>query len=263
MQKVLLLKSSSPFRRTILVDADVVFLESPDSMWETFAPLREKGMLCFRDITLKEHEKGSQKHKLREEILSGLIRNPSSQWTTHSRIHRGVSDSDVESGVVFIDKKMHFCGVLVVAALNDSTWRGNFYRAFHGDKESFVLGLEAAGEDYHLSTFGAGIAGAPRSGNRVCGYQLAHVDPRNGERLMWWNQGLAKYKHHLNTLERAQLQFWAFEDGPDAGWDIHWGSKKLCVVSPRRRQFSAQNQVLINNLTLVWDNAVKKMSKIC
>jgi hypothetical protein len=177
---------ASPFVETVLVDADTVFLHAPDAVWDENEGLRTTGVLLFKDMT-----RPIKNNAARLWLSSFMHPSPTLRET---RLFRGLSKDEVESGVVFVNKRLHVAGVLVIAAINDPTRRAEFWRTLHGDKESFLLGLEMTGEPYFLSPHGAGVAGALRSEGRVCGFQLAHVDPTRGDRLLWWNQGMAKYK---------------------------------------------------------------------
>lgn len=86
------------------------------------------------------------------------------------------------------------------------------------------------------------------------------------------------YKYHAQNWERAQIQAWAFEEGPmsappllpaasglleatemseTTSWEEDWFMKKRCVVS-RVRTFTSEEEARIRQYAKQWDKFVDK-----
>jgi len=106
-----------------------------------------------------------------------------------------LSQHEQESGVVLINKKSRFVGLLSVCKMNSKWERDLFsYEYFHGDKETFWTGFEMVQEPYAFMRNYGGVIGELRPDNdqSVCGAQL-HQD-HEGQPL-WWNGGLYRNKN--------------------------------------------------------------------
>lgn len=100
-----------------------------------------------------------------------------------------------ESGVVLINKRTRFLGLLATCKSNGK-WERDIvsYKVFHGDKETFWTGFELIQEPYVFMRNYGGVIGELRPDNdkSVCGAQL-HEDYQG--RPLWWNGGLYRNKN--------------------------------------------------------------------
>ncbi|KAG0232560.1 hypothetical protein BGX31_005111 [Mortierella sp. GBA43] len=104
-----------------------------------------------------------------------------------------------ESGVVVINKRTRFTGMMSICKMN-GRWERELhsYAQFHGDKETFWVGMEMVQEPYAFVRNHGGAIGELRPGNdkSVCGAQL-HEDHQG--RPLWWNGGLWRNKNEADT----------------------------------------------------------------
>lgn len=118
-----------------------------------------------------------------------------SSFTRISRMFRRKTAHEQESGVVLINKKTRFLGLMGTCKMNGK-WERDLvsYKIFHGDKETFWVGFEMVQEPYVFMRNYGGVIGELRPDNdkSVCGAQL-HQDYRG--RPLWWNGGLYRNKN--------------------------------------------------------------------
>ncbi|KAK5219680.1 hypothetical protein LTR72_008064 [Exophiala xenobiotica] len=188
----------STFEQAILLDADAVFLQRPDAIFEEHPQYQETGTLLFHDRLLwqgafKERHAWWEK-QLENTTLSDTIK--------HSKVYVEGYAEEGDSGVVAADKSRLdvFIGLLHIAWQNTRDVREAYtYRQGHGDKESWWFGFELTGTPYSMEQHYAAITGHVKldssngvSENRVCSFTIAHVDHRS--RLLWFNGSLLKNK---------------------------------------------------------------------
>ncbi|CAD0031415.1 unnamed protein product [Aureobasidium pullulans] len=146
----------SSFREVILLDADVLFFDNPELMFEEPGYV-DTGALFFRDRVVFPQDKKSFLRKILPKPVSGKARQ--SRWWS------GESGEYQESGVVVVDKWRHFLSVFLTARLNgpdrdDSDAGKGTYSFWWGDKETWWIGFELAGDtDYHFHQGEAGNMG--------------------------------------------------------------------------------------------------------
>lgn len=158
------------------------------------------GALFFYDRTLfPGWTEGSDFLKSTLPIMSSFPRT--------SRWFRLVSAHEQESGVVLINKRSRFIGLLATCKMNGK-WERDLisYRIFHGDKETFWTGFEMVQEPYAFIRSYGGIIGELRADNNksVCGAQL-HEDHKG--RPLWWNGGLYRNKNS-GVTRYLDFGFW-------------------------------------------------------
>jgi alpha 1,3-mannosyltransferase len=135
----------SSFREVILIDADVLFFVDPTTLFSDPDYLR-LGALFFRDRLIAPAD--------RADFLTKSLPSPLSQNILQSnRWWLGTSHHMQESGVVIVDKWRHFVALLLTTRLNGPDRDGNdalrkkgVYEMMHGDKETFWLSWEMAGD---------------------------------------------------------------------------------------------------------------------
>ncbi|GKT43033.1 alpha-1,3-mannosyltransferase MNT3 [Colletotrichum spaethianum] len=214
----------SRFEEVILLDADVVFLQSPEQLLQQ-RDYQEKGALLFHDRLLwkdqfpERHEWFHETFKHpSEELQKSLV------WT-----ERYAEEED--SGIVVLNK-----GRLdVLMGLLHICWQNNYevrnswtYRITYGDKETWWIGLEATGSTYSFSRHYGGMVGwrKPFEGvqtdkTQVCSFVIAHVD--EVDNLLWYNGGLLKNK---------------MEDPTEFAVPTHWMIDQEWVKGARKKDMS-------------------------
>lgn len=187
----------STFEQAILLDADDVFFQSPDVIFNQHPQYLERGVLLFHDRLLwqgafKERHSWWEK-ELENTTLSDTIKQ--------SKVYIDGYAEEGDSGVVAADKSRLdvLIGLLHVAWQNTRDVREAYtYRQGHGDKESWWFGFELTGTPYLMEQHYASITGHVRldkngvQENRICSFTIAHVDHRS--RLLWFNGSLLKNK---------------------------------------------------------------------
>ncbi|KAI7828717.1 mannosyltransferase putative-domain-containing protein, partial [Gamsiella multidivaricata] len=182
---------ASSFEEVMFIDADAYFLQDPAVLFEDPGYLAT-GALFFYDRTLfAGGSKGSDWLKSVTPILSS--------FPPISRMFRRVSAHEQESGVVLVNKRTRFLGILATCKSNGK-WERDLvsYEVFHGDKETFWTGFEMIQEPYVFMRNYGGVIGELRPDNdqSVCGAQL-HEDYRG--QPLWWNGGLYRNKNAGNN----------------------------------------------------------------
>ncbi|KAM0550776.1 hypothetical protein ACHAPJ_008639 [Fusarium lateritium] len=184
---------ASKFEKAILLDADAVFLQKPEQLFNQ-KPYIDKGAYLFHDRLLWQHA-----FQDRHQWWADQIKEPSAEMNK-SRVWMEDYAEECDSGVVVVDKSRIpiFAGLLHVAWQNTYEVREEAtYRLGHGDKESWWLGLELAGSTYEFeahygSMIGWGNAPAVQNVTEVCSFVIAHLDTK--DRLIWYNGSLLKNK---------------------------------------------------------------------
>jgi len=187
---------ASKFEQVILLDADSVFLQSPNELF-SHGGYVNTGALFFHDRLLW---KGGfpERHKWWKREMKNRTPSP---MLLQSRVWTEGYAEEADSGVVVLDKRrapiftalLHVCWQNTKAVRDETT-----YKMTYGDKESWWFGLELCGVPYTFEKhYGAIIGSAkkqyPEGNSDVCGFTIAHVDEK--DRLFWFNGSLLKNKH--------------------------------------------------------------------
>jgi alpha 1,3-mannosyltransferase len=186
----------STFEQAILLDADAIFLQKAETIFDNHPGYRETGTLLFHDRLLwqgafKERHEWWEKELAHTE-LSSTIR--------HSKVYIDKYAEEGDSGVVVVDKGRLdvFIGLLHVCWQNTYKVRESFtYKQGYGDKESWWFGFELTATPYTMEDHYAAIVGhtqstAPGKQTRICSFTIAHIDHNN--KLLWYNGSLLKNK---------------------------------------------------------------------
>eukprot|EP00158_Paraphelidium_tribonemae_P008927 Partr_v1_DN28725_c1_g2_i1_m62432 putative Strain CBS138 chromosome C complete sequence len=197
----------SSFEEALLMDADVVFVQNPDSLFDD-VNYRKWGTIFYKDRTLYTDPRTNP-------FLKSIIPEPWSQSLQSTRWWQTTSAHEMESGVVIFNKRKRFLALLAVAMINVSQLRDKIYEVSHGDKESYWIAAEMAGEPYYWTKYPSGAIGPNYEGgdddpNDICSVQLFHVDEQG--QPLWFNQWIFK-----NRFEPQQgyekFERWAIEPG--------------------------------------------------
>lgn len=181
---------ASSFAEVLLIDADAVFVQNPLVLFEDPGYL-ETGTLFFHDRTM-----GGYTNENITFWMDTFLPQPLSEKLRSSRLYTRVTNYEQESGVVLINKKERFMGMLATCRMNCPEEKNVLHRYTHGDKESFYLGMEMAQEPYYFVPVLSGSIGKLRWSKekkeyRICG-KLAHFDRH--QRLLWFNDGIVADK---------------------------------------------------------------------
>ncbi|KAG0068471.1 hypothetical protein BGZ89_004667 [Linnemannia elongata] len=190
---------ASSFEEVMFVDADAYFLQDPAVLFQDPGYLAT-GALFFYDRTLfAGWTDGPNWLKANIPIVSSFSRI--------SRMFRTKTAHEQESGVVLINKRTRFLGLMGTCKMNGK-WERDLvsYKMFHGDKETFWIGFEMVQEPYVFMRNYGGVIGELRPDNQksVCGAQL-HQDYRG--RPLWWNGGLYRNKN-AGVYRYLQFDYW-------------------------------------------------------
>ncbi|KAI8900107.1 mannosyltransferase putative-domain-containing protein [Globomyces pollinis-pini] len=180
----------STFQNAILIDADIVFLQSPELLVDSIG-FRTHGALFFKDRTLGEIVPKSL------EWLKSLMATPPSDKSKNLRIFKGISEHEQDSGVLLINKKERFSGLLATCILNVGGVRKIVYDR---DKETFWLGFETTQDDYTFNKNLPGVIGISTIENnlyRICGRQTIYFD--DDKVPLWINGGIVESKFQFES----------------------------------------------------------------
>ncbi|KAL2410943.1 hypothetical protein ABEF95_000481 [Exophiala dermatitidis] len=251
MKPFALLASSYP--RTILVDADAIFLSNPDIVFDAHPGLSRTGALFFHDRGAGSGRYTRGKQWLEQQMQAANI-SPSHHLTNKSLFWSGQVDYEADSGVVALDKSRP----AIVLGLMFATWMNTkkvrdavTYTMFHGDKETFWIAMELSGVEYSFDPWYAGAIGEitdredwdegdrqRASGlgrqekeesvvlpepEKLCSDHMLHLD-HSGQAPFWFNGGMYRDKR-TDTLELARMtHYWVGNSSdirltqPESGW---------------------------------------------
>lgn len=224
---------ASRFEQVIVLDADAVFLQSPDALFAQHAYVNN-GAYLFHDRLLWQH--GFQdRHKWWKDQIKepSPAMNKSLVWTEDYA-------EECDSGVVVLDKSRPevLVGLLHIAWQNTYAVRDEVsYKITYGDKETWWLGLELAGSKYEFEKHYGSILGWGKEDNKanntVCSFVIAHVDEK--DKLLWYNGSLLKNK--LADPHGYEVPIYWMMDGK---WQKGGKKDMSCMVDERVRWLSGE-----------------------
>lgn len=201
------------FEQAILLDADAVFLQKPEVIFESHEGYQETGTLLFHDRLLWQGAFKERHQWWEKEMEHHAI----GETLSKSKVYMEGYAEEGDSGVVVLDKGrlpvlmglLHICWQNTLAVRQKVT-----YRMGYGDKESWWFGLALSGVPYTMEGHYGSILGKvdPEKPNSVCSFTIAHVDEK--DKLLWYNGSLLKNKA-INKLEFLVPSHWMM----DATWD--------------------------------------------
>jgi alpha 1,3-mannosyltransferase len=191
---------ASRFRRTILVDADVIFLKNPATIFEEYFSVATSGTLFYHDRAYKMEGESRKAW-----IQSLLGDKPPSSNLQSSLFWKEDLWQEMESGVVAFDKghPRVLMSLLFTAWMNTKSIREKeTYVHMLGDKETYWLATELTNTSYYFQPEYAGLIGTlePTSTSKICSAHILHMD-RTGETPFWFNGGVLLNK----ALEGEEL----------------------------------------------------------
>lgn len=207
------------FEEYILLDADSVLTQPPEFFFN-LAGYKKTGAYFYRDRTATQHRSisdGKFFTKVSPSIVDKVVFEIDiiSNKTLNTNYFHGL-DHLMESGLVVIDRNIHFNSILMVLQLNMmSPARDRSY----GDKELFWLGFSVNGdESYEFNAnYAASIgektpqkyllnnSGKVRKSEEICSNHPGHIDNDN-KTLAWFNSGFlfCGQNHRVNFEEEAE-----------------------------------------------------------
>lgn len=204
---------ASKFEQVILLDADAVFLQPPEVVFDHHGGYNSTGALLFHDRLLWQNA-FKERHNWWEEQLK---HHTPSATLAKSLVYNEKYAEECDSGMVVLDKGRLsiLLGALHVCWQNTRAVReAHTYIMGHGDKESWWFGLELSDANYTFENHYGSVVGAIKDDaadgkTRVCGFTIAHVD--EDDRLLWYNGSLLKDKA-VNATEFDVPTHW-MKDG--------------------------------------------------
>lgn len=180
---------ASQFEQVMLVDADAVFLQPPEALFESRG-YKDTGTYFFHDRLLYQNGFPERLDWWR----SHLKYNPPSPSLLKLKSYTQNYSAEQDSGVVVFDKGRTpvLLGLLHTCWQNSADSREYMKTMIHGDKESFWFGLELSRVPYYFAKhYGNSLGPVSRSGD-ICGNAIAHTD--EDDKLLWFNGALLKNK---------------------------------------------------------------------
>ncbi|KGO42892.1 Alpha-mannosyltransferase [Penicillium expansum] len=254
----------SSFREVVFIDADSLFFVNPELLFDDPDYVRT-GALFFRDRNILPESK--------KEWLQKILPKPISQSVQQSRMWTGESGHVQESGVVVVDKWKHFVALLLVCRMNGPDRNKNgvdtvgTYDMVYGDKETFWIGWELAGDtSYAFHQGGSGVMGVVQTPDNlnstdeglastvgtetepvptkkvrkmapghesdltICAPQLLHLD--RDKRPLWFNGWLYENKYAGSKRVLGNFEMFMEEPGESldrAPWQLE--ESNLCCLS--------------------------------
>ncbi|KAG0001506.1 hypothetical protein BGZ80_002107 [Entomortierella chlamydospora] len=235
---------ASTFEEVMFIDADAYFLQDPAILFEDPGYLAT-GALFFFDRTLFPDQKGGS------DWIKSFLPIMSSFPPT-SRLFNYLTMHEQESGVVLINKKTRFPGLISICKMNDKWERDLYsYRVFYGDKETFWIGFEMVQEPYAFMRNYAGAIGELRPDNAqsVCG-ALLHQDHQGNP--LWWNGGLYRNKN-AGVTRNLDFGYWMSGGGQQQHRERYTRNKEAMIEVLTDLELHSSNDLTLEPRDPEWD----------
>ncbi|KAF9431178.1 hypothetical protein BGZ94_007629 [Podila epigama] len=235
---------ASRFEDAMLIDADVYFLREPSELFDDPA-YKHVGALFFYDRTLYFQ------WKQYPDFMRATMPLMSS-FPKKSRSFRSITSYEQESGVVVVNNKKRFLGMLAACKMN-SKWERDLwsYKIFHGDKETFWIGFEMMQDPYAFVRSSSSALGEIHEfwKQTVCGTQL-HLDYL--QRPMWWNGGLMRNKASKITRD-LEFKHWMHGGGMQKRRELNVEDPEMSRELLDDLQLQHKNQLDLEPGDPVWN----------
>jgi len=214
---------ASAHTRAILVDADALFLISPDSLFETNPGLARTGVLYFHDRAAVGG--GDERRFWVKAQIDAANISASSYLQNESLFYSGAAWYEADSGVVALDKSRPavLLGLMFATWMNTRVIRDEVtYQVFYGDKETFWLAMELSSAEYFFQPWYAGSMGTigkdpnpeeldlATTEVEICGTHMLHLD-HLGQTPFWINGGVYEHKENPETGYAQMTHYWVGE----------------------------------------------------
>lgn len=214
------------FEEYILLDADTVMLKPPEYFFNTDA-YKKKGAFFFKDRTstlFRPESDATFFKKMSPSIIDQVFFDIPilTNHTLSSPFFDGM-EYMMESGLVCIDRNLHFNSILMMFQLN---FLKPARQRVYGDKEIFWLGFAIDGdESYEFNKFPAAAIGSetpqeerltssgkPKYSRELCSAHPGHINGEDGKTLLWFNSGFqfcgeaerVNYEEEFSNKERLK-----------------------------------------------------------
>ncbi|KAA6410048.1 MAG: hypothetical protein FRX48_06662 [Lasallia pustulata] len=199
---------ASRFQKVIIVDADTIFMQKPDKLFDEEPGLVGTGTLFYHDMARRQitDERQGWFHRLMEGREPSQMLNQSAFWSEGVFV-------EMESGVVCMDKGRPsvFMSLVFSSWMETEVVRKTVTGVHtHGDKETYWIAAELSNTPYHFNPEYAGKLGVLRNNLKneqsVCGVHLLHLDSNRNP--LWFNFSLRKNKGLEGSREMASFTHW-------------------------------------------------------
>lgn len=209
------------FEEFMLLDADSVLVQNPEYFFN-LAGYIKRGAYFFKDRTAAEfrpQSDGKFFQKITPSVLDKLMFDiPIITSKTLGREFFEGMKHYMESGLVLINRSVHFNSVMTMVQMN--LFKPVTDRVY-GDKEIFWLGFIANGdEEFHFNKYFAAAIGtetpddervstpgdAPPKGREVCSAHPGHINGEDEQSLLWFNSGYQFCSKNVNFKEEVAKQ---------------------------------------------------------
>lgn len=208
------------FEEMIFIDADAILIENPEKFFQ-LTKYKNSGALFFRDRNTSEYRPDHDiemflklMNSQYDEIIFGLLQITEKTMSI-PLFDRKISHV-MESGLVLLNRKVHFSQPLIMANMN---FFEPIRERVYGDKEMFWLSLSIIGdENYQFNSHPAAAIGQlttyqervktfenpPSSfkSQEICANHPAHISDEDNHTLLWFNSGF----QFCNQLEKVNYE---------------------------------------------------------
>ncbi|KAL8704010.1 MAG: hypothetical protein Q9201_002815 [Fulgogasparrea decipioides] len=232
---------ASTFEQVILVGSTSVFLQRPETIFDTCSVYKSTGALLFHNHL---YGKGDNRDS-HDFWLKQLKNHDPSPSLKASRVYNEGYSEEADGGVIVLDKSRlsTLVGLLHVCWQNTKMVRKGCTYAFgQGDKNSWWLGFELSGSPYTWEKRYGGTIGSIEEqdqgmGNgenkkaskheRVCGNTILHLD--ENDQPLWFSGTLLKDRKNTDKgfleADKWMVDGVFQERGLERGMDCMWGDK--------------------------------------
>ncbi|KAF2147792.1 glycosyltransferase family 71 protein [Myriangium duriaei CBS 260.36] len=219
---------ATPFPKTILVDADAIFLKNPDDLFDSNPDLHRTGALFYHDRASWVVD--TNKQDFVQKQLDSINKNASEFLTSNSLFWQRKAYYEADSGLVAMDKGRvgTFLGLIFATWMNTKAIRDEYtHKIFYGDKESYWIAMELCGAPYSFPPWYAGSMGkaewSAEAGGisentfqdgdavKMCGKHMLHVD-HTGTQPFWFNGGIYEDKGDPKNGYATLTHWWMQAD---------------------------------------------------
>ncbi|RLV90826.1 putative alpha-13-mannosyltransferase MNN1 [Spathaspora sp. JA1] len=206
------------FEECMLIDADTAMLKNPEYFFN-MKSYKKTGALLFRDRTIVTENTHGLFKKIGPSIIdSAMFDIPiMTKYTLDREFFHGLTHY-IESGLVLMNRKLHFSSALVSG---QTYFFVQIRDKVYGDKELFWLGMVINGdENYHVNEIAAAAVGkltnpqdrlrpdgSEHTSQELCSAHPGHISDEDGHTLLWVNSGFSVCIHSeiLDYEEQANF----------------------------------------------------------
>lgn len=215
------------FEEYILIDADTVLIQPPEYFFNLMG-YKEKGAYFYKDrIPLDSRPESDLTFfkKISPSLIDTTIFDIPviTEATLGLEFFQG-NGHLMESGLVVINRNLHFNSILMMLLLN---MMSPIRDRVHGDKEIFWLGFAINGdENFQMNKYAAAAIGevipagdelrsdgTEKKTKKMCSSHPAHINGEDGKTLVWFNSGFkfcseeSKVNYEKEFKENTRYKF--------------------------------------------------------